>query len=516
MTERTPTEPQHDADLQSLRQRVPVPAPQAGGTPNMSPEAAVESQLDRLQSVIGASSASMETGAPDAPAPQHDFAAAIELVRRMLACGDGTIARRQAAAWLAEWTGAAYVGIAQQMGDQLALVGLIDQLSLPAPVQQAATAVIAESLVRQQALVQSFAPEAVVSISQRVLADRLAAHSGTGRVATAWALPLLNQEGCGDTGVILLWTAETPPVAAALAALQTGAEVLGETLVTLDRAQPSRWEQGLHNLRYRLRRRRGRIASAAVLIVGLLAIYPIPYPVQGTVTLEPKVRRFVAAPFDGRIDRYFVQDGQTVVAGQELGQLDIDALQTQLAACEAEHRQAVSERTGHLAAGQLGEARLAELKANQYAAEKKELEHKIAHAQLTSPIDGVVMSERLEDQQGIPVSTGDTLLQIAPLERLTARIEVPPDEIMRLQPGQPITMQLDVGSVDQRLAVQHIASHGRLNESGKYSFRVEAELDNAAADWKPGMQGTAKIATQRRPAIWCLGKRLWRQLKQWM
>ena len=54
-----------------------------------------------------------------------------------------------------------------------------------------------------------------------------------------------------------------------------------------------------------------------------------------------------------------------------------------------------------------------------------------------------------------------------------------------------------------------------VTEGGGNVFRVQAKLDAADAELKPGMRGVAKIATEKDPFIWVLIHPLIERLALW-
>jgi multidrug resistance efflux pump len=62
---------------------------------------------------------------------------------------------------------------------------------------------------------------------------------------------------------------------------------------------------------------------------------------------------------------------------------------------------------------------------------------------IKSPIDGVVISGDLKRAEGAPVAIGQTLYEIAPLDRMVAEVAIPDDEISRVRLAQSVTINLD-------------------------------------------------------------------------
>lgn len=261
-----------------------------------------------------------------------------------------------------------------------------------------------------------------------------------------------------------------------------------------------------------------KVGSAAALgVVVFLATATGDYRVTADARLEGTVQRIVVAPVDGYIKEAAVRAGDIVEEGQVLAQLDDKDLELELrervsekAKLQREFRQAMSE---------LDSARVNILRAqlDQAAARLALTTQHLARTQATAPMDGIIISGDLSQSLGTPVTRGDTLFEIAPLDSYRVMLEVDERDVRRLSPGQAGQLAL-VGFPDEYLAfaVERVTPIATATD-GRNFFAVEAQLEHHPQRLRPGMQGIGKIEIGRRKLIWIWSHRLldWVRLQAW-
>lgn len=260
---------------------------------------------------------------------------------------------------------------------------------------------------------------------------------------------------------------------------------------------------------------------AAVLTLGtilFMTFVPGAYRVSSTFRIEAAAKRIIPAPFDAYIRDVHVTIGDEVAAGDTLARLDDAELRLRLAAVQAEI--AASEREVAIAQRDRKEAetQMARAKGDESRARAALIEHQIAQAVLIAPESGLVLSGDLMRLRGAPVTTGDVLFEVAPLDALRADAYVPEDRIADIKPGQrgelatasfPGTrIGFDVEGIDPAAEVRQ----------GDNVFRVRLRLHEVPAWLRPGMEGEARIDIDRRPygRIWFKRLADWLRMKLWI
>jgi len=256
------------------------------------------------------------------------------------------------------------------------------------------------------------------------------------------------------------------------------------------------------------------VAGAAL----FFALVPGTYRVQGSSRIEAEQRRVVAAPFDGFLRETLARVGDAVEANQTLARLDTTELLLRLSSLRAEFDGAQREAALAQRERKDAEAQIARARARKAEAEIAYVEHQIGEAALVAPTSGVIVTGDLERVVGAPVSIGDVLFEVAPLDALLADVFIEEDQIADVSVGS-IGSFASAARPDVRipLRIERIDPIAELRE-GRNVFRARAAL-NERPEWlRPGMEGIAKLDAGTRPYPWIWTRRIvnWVRMKLWI
>ncbi len=329
-------------------------------------------------------------------------------------------------------------------------------------------------------------------------------------------LPLRNKDGdpvgalllCGDTAWHTQFMRTTAleicqrPIASCLELLR---HTRGGSIKKLHAA----WKSRIGKLR-------SRLVLATVVLAGSVLLFPTPFKVKCDVTVEPVIRRYIAAPFAGTLDKTFVEPGSIVKKDQVLAVMDERELRLELAGLEAELGASKKKRVAALATREAATAQLAALEVAQLETKIEALNNRLQHLSIQCPMDGVVVSGDLRRTEGAPLSIGQTLFEIAPLDRMIAEIAVPQDEVGHVQSGMAVELRFDAfpGQTWQGELVK-VHPRAELRDQSTV-FIAEVNLANSDNRLSPGMSGRAKIETSQRAVGWILFHRSANALAQRM
>jgi multidrug efflux pump subunit AcrA (membrane-fusion protein) len=233
-------------------------------------------------------------------------------------------------------------------------------------------------------------------------------------------------------------------------------------------------------------------------------LIPVPYKIRCRFRVEPVVRQFCVAPYDGLLETTLVEPGDMVARGSLLARMDAREIRLQLAGLAADTHRAAKERDAHRARHEVADALMAELKIRQLESQAKLLGHREANLEVNSPIDGIVLSGSLDRRENFPVTTGQVLYEIAPLDPLRLELAVPSDEIAHVRPGMTVEARFDgVSGKPIRGEVGRIQPRCTIRDSENIVV-AEVQVPNRDGLIRPGMQGFAKIIGQERSLAWIL------------
>jgi biotin carboxyl carrier protein len=260
-------------------------------------------------------------------------------------------------------------------------------------------------------------------------------------------------------------------------------------------------------------------AIAAVLIAGAayLALATDTYRSRARAQIQGETRRLVSAPFDGYIHAQFARAGDVVPADFVLAELQGDDLELERLRQIAHKRQYQLELDKALAKADLAEVNIAQAQIDQTDAEIDLSDQMIARARLRAPFAAVVVSGDLSQSVGKPVSRGDTLYELAPLDRYRMTAAVPESDIGLVKKGQH--GELLLSALPDRTYPVEISSITTVAQAGEgvNGFEVIGTIDAKDQSLRPGMEGVVKIEVGRRNLAWIWIHPIvdWMRIKIW-
>ncbi|MCB9551219.1 MAG: efflux RND transporter periplasmic adaptor subunit [Myxococcales bacterium] len=253
-------------------------------------------------------------------------------------------------------------------------------------------------------------------------------------------------------------------------------------------------------------------APPAPVEVTRLATGPISDGLEGTATVQARVRAEIRSRAGGTVLDLAVEEGATVKAGDLLARIDQPTYQSVLgkarAAVEKANRDVQSARRlakqGVLPGQQLQDA---EFELRQARLEVQRLEDERGLGRVTAPIAGVVVARHVE--QGEAISAGAVLFEVADLTALEIDLYVPERHLARLRTGLPVEVTAE-GAGDARLRgeVERIAP---TVDPRSGTVKVTVALGDGEIDpqrrLRPGMYTRARIVLDTREAAVLMPRR---------
>lgn len=266
------------------------------------------------------------------------------------------------------------------------------------------------------------------------------------------------------------------------------------------------------------RARKGQVGLGIAVLLCMSLAMPLPYWPQRECVVEPAARRFLASPISGRIMQAQVRPGDVVQTGQSLAKLDDEQLRWDLSAAEADYESASKRRDTALATRAGGEMRLAQLEQERIAIEIESLEKRLADLEIKSPIDGIVVQGDWFRSEGAPVERGDTLFEIAPLDRMQVETHLTTEDLGNVKVGSVATVRVDAAQGESwEGTLSRIDPRGQVVDS-KVIFVADLEVTNRDNLLRPGMKGSVRITAGskslgwllfHRPYVWLMKKLAW-------
>jgi putative peptide zinc metalloprotease protein len=259
----------------------------------------------------------------------------------------------------------------------------------------------------------------------------------------------------------------------------------------------------------------------------LLLVPPMATRVSTGLVLEPGRSAPIRAQVAGQVQGVYVRTGEAVKAGQVLATLRNSELEAESRALGNEMSLANSDvRNGQdrsdfdkTAAGFRERTRLSQ--------ELAIAERNIESLKVRAPIDGIVVTDDLDQKAGSYIQPGDDLGKIVDRSSMKARILVRDWELEDVKDGAavrvkvvPFPFRTYSGSVEKifpAAALDHPVTQTqdleRLGQKLTNYFAVEMGFPNADGSLREGMTGTARIAGKSSPLAWQFCRATWRWAK---
>ncbi len=251
-------------------------------------------------------------------------------------------------------------------------------------------------------------------------------------------------------------------------------------------------------------------------VIGGALLLPVPFRVSCDAQVQPVQRRVIAAPFAGILREVNAEAGDTVRAGDVLARMDDTELRLEHAELQADVDRLIRSQDVNRAEGKEVEAILDGHKLAQASARLALLNSRLSHLQLTSPVSGVILSEDLKRAEGIPVRIGQSLFEVAPLDKMRVELRIPVDQIDQIAVGQSVEIGLISQPGGPLLAhVERLLPNAETVD-GVHVFLALASLPDQHLALRPGENGQAQITIGQRSLWWVLFHRPWQKLRtQW-
>lgn len=329
------------------------------------------------------------------------------------------------------------------------------------------------------------------------------------------SVPLRTHDG-ETVGAWVAIVRNTDQSASTTGFMHAAAPLMGAALQTLQRGERGRIARAWGHFTLAMRQRKGQLITLGCLLLVAGLCVPFPYSVRGGCEVHPVSLRYVAAPFDARLLHAAVEPGDEVIAGQVLARLDGEEIRWELSGATAEVDRAAKERDGHLAGKEINAAQVSRLEMARMNAKATVLRQRSEQLEIRSPVDGVIISGDLRKAEGAPLTTGQTLFEIAPLEEMVLEIGIPEEDIGHVVVGQSVEAVLNALS-DRTWTgtIERIHPRAELVDQD-YVFVAEVKFTNEFRLLRPGMKGRAKIETASHPLGWNLFHKAIDQMRFWI
>jgi putative peptide zinc metalloprotease protein len=259
----------------------------------------------------------------------------------------------------------------------------------------------------------------------------------------------------------------------------------------------------------------------------LLLVPPMATRVSTGLVLEPGKSAPIRAQVAGQVQDVYVRTGDAVKAGQLLATLRNPALEAESRSLANDMSLANSDVRNGQDRSDFDKAATGVRERTRLSQESSIADRNIDSLKVRAPIDGIIVTDDLDQKAGSFVEAGADLGRIVDRSSMKARILVRDWELEDVKDGAavkvkvaPFPFRTYTGSVEKILPaaavdrpVTQTQDLERLGQKLTNYFAVEMEFPNADRSLREGMTGTARIAGKSSPLAWQFCRATWRWAK---
>lgn len=340
--------------------------------------------------------------------------------------------------------------------------------------------------------------------------EELCRHTGSAGVVS-YPLILADEALCGV--LITIWNDQAPFSDEARCFLDAASGSLAGLVRILQRSDPFQVRKYGYLLWGRISAHKRLLIKGVVALVMGLVLMPVPLSIRVDCQLEPVERRVVSARFDGVLQATHVRPGDSVAAGDTLARLDDQDLLWREAELRASLEQAERRRDMAMTESSASAAaiQVAQLEVESIRLELNHMQYRRENLAILAPISGVVLAGDLERSTGVPVSQGQPLFEIGPLDKMVVEIKIPSRDIPLIEEGARVRFRL-AGMTGRSWQTRVSRIRPRSERSGAFTYFIaEADMPGIVAEsnvLRAGMNGKASVYSRWRPLGWVMTRRL--------
>jgi GAF domain-containing protein/biotin carboxyl carrier protein len=263
-----------------------------------------------------------------------------------------------------------------------------------------------------------------------------------------------------------------------------------------------------------------RRATYAAFLTAALVFIPWNMKIGGQVVVLPEKNFLVTAEIEGVVETVHFREGDLVTQGDLLATL-VDRDQ-RIEAEEARSRFEIAEREVAQYEARLDRvaARQARSVRDQRRDEYAILRQELSKTRITAPLDGVLLTPRLERKVGTLLDKGETFCRIADMTDIAVDILVPEVDIAEIEIGQRIRLKIDAFPTETFIAGVDLIGQAAVEQDHDRFFIVRGRLNDGGLPLRAGMVGRAKIEIGYRSFGYAFlrgpARFFWRILWKWL
>jgi multidrug efflux pump subunit AcrA (membrane-fusion protein) len=258
--------------------------------------------------------------------------------------------------------------------------------------------------------------------------------------------------------------------------------------------------------------------AVTALIVSLCL--PVSLQVGGRADVAPEYEYVAFAQMDGIVDKVSVREGDRVEKEQLLAELQATEIDYKIREAERMRESYKAEEEILRSQGsedpkKLAEGQLVAIKGLRSQYEVEFLQWQRQFLAIKAPVEGIVLTKKVESLVGKRFKAGEPFCKIAPADTLVLEVFVRESDATFVESGLRGDVYFNFRpTAAHAFQVETISPISETVERSGAVFRVRAKFLQAPPGIKPGMQGVAQIYTQDVSLFFMLTRRLRTKLNE--
>jgi hypothetical protein len=256
-------------------------------------------------------------------------------------------------------------------------------------------------------------------------------------------------------------------------------------------------------------------------MVGALVI-PVRMSTLAPAKIVAKDPVIVSAPIDGVIADILVLPNTQVSKGEVLFRYedttfrsDYQVAERNLDVAMAHYRRAA--QGSFVEADQKADVPFLKAEVELRETERNYAYERLARVDVKAEQAGLLLYTDKSDWIGKPVVVGQRIMELADPRRLEVRIDLPVEDAIVLRKGAPVTLFLNADPFSSASAtVSHASYHAEVLPNNLLAYRVTAQLEQGATEFRIGWQGSAKIYGEQVALFTYLFRRPISAIRPWI
>jgi multidrug efflux pump subunit AcrA (membrane-fusion protein) len=240
------------------------------------------------------------------------------------------------------------------------------------------------------------------------------------------------------------------------------------------------------------------LSSAVAIVLLFLLFFPWNLKVGGNAYVLPTRTATVNTEIDGVVENVNYHEGDVVPSGAVIAVLRSDEYLLNLNDARARSDILERELTRVQAASGAAGAQIERVRLEQTQREIAFNRMKLEQTQIRAPINGVIITPKIEEKRGQFIRRGEVFCETADINPVIIEAVVPEDEIGLVSLNQVIWLKANAFPSQKFVGRVTQISPQATTEQGARVFIVRGEIENPDQILRTGMVGRVKILTGER------------------